>query len=175
MPLSMHAASIPAFSRTLTAMLTWLDKAEEHAKAKGFEPDVYLGLRLAPDMLPFSRQIQIASDAAKNTAARLAGEEPPAWADEESSLDELRERIQKTIDYVHSVPAASIDGSEAREVSMPAGPDMTVRFKGQDFLTGFGLPNFFFHASMTYALLRQAGVELGKRDYLGEVEMQLDA
>ena len=167
MPLSMYAASVPVFVRMLNNMLGWLDKAEAHAKAKKFEPSNYLGLRLAPDMLPFARQIQITSDTTKNCVARLAGMEPPKWADDEASLDELRARIRKTIEYASSVPAAKIDGSEAREIVLPMGPGRTMKFTGETFLKGFSLPNFFFHATMTYALLRQAGVELGKMDYLG--------
>lgn len=172
MPLTMYSASVPSFTRTLTAMLSWLDKAGAHAKDRSFDADNYLGLRLSPGMHPFSRQIQIVSDTAKNSVARLAGVEPPKWADDEGSLDALRERIQKTIDYVQSIPASEIDGSEAREILMPAGKDQTIKLKGEMFLTGFSLPNFFFHASMTYGLLRQAGVELGKRDFLGSVEME---
>ncbi len=163
----MHSASVPIFVRMLNNMLAWLDKAEAHAKAKKFEPSNYLGLRLAPDMLPFARQIQIASDTTKNCVARLAGLEPPKWPDEEKTLDELRARIRKTIEYAQSVPAAKIDGSEAREIVLPMGPGRTMTFSGETFLRGFSLPNFFFHATMTYALLRQGGVELGKMDYLG--------
>ena len=167
MPLSMHSASVPVFVRMLNNMLAWLDKAEAHAKAKKFEPSNYLGLRLAPDMLPFARQIQIATDHVKGCTARLAGMEPPKWADDEASLDELRARIRKTIDFAQSLPAAKIDGSEACEILLPLGPGRTLPFTGEVFLKHFSLPNFFFHATMTYALLRQAGVELGKMDYLG--------
>jgi hypothetical protein len=167
MSLSMHSASVPVFVRTLNNLLAWLDKAEAHARAKKFDPANYLGLRLAPDMLPFTRQIQIASDAVKNCVARLAGLEPPKWPDEEASFDELRARIRKTIEYAQSLPAAKIDGSEAREIVMPAGPGRTLSFSGEVFLKHFSLPNFFFHATLTYALLRQAGVELGKMDFLG--------
>lgn len=174
MSLNMNSASVPAFTRTLTAMLTWLDKAEEHAKAKDFDPDNYLALRLTPNMFPFSRQIQVASDSAKNCVARLAGAEPPKWADDEATFGELRTRIQKTIDYVQSVPASDIEGSEEREISMPAGPDHTIKFKGEAFLTGFAMPNFFFHSSLAYALLREGGVELGKMDYLGQVDMEYE-
>jgi hypothetical protein len=163
----MHSASVPIFVRMLNNMQGWLDKAEAYAKARKFEPSNYLGLRLAPDMLPFARQIQIASDTTKNCVARLAGLEPPKWADDEASLDELRARIKKTIEYAQSVPAAKIDGSEAREIVLPMGPGRSVTFTGETFLKGFSLPNFFFHATMTYALLRQGGVELGKMDYLG--------
>jgi len=167
MPLSMHSASVPIFVRMLNNMLAWLDKAEAHAKAGKFDPSNYLGLRLAPDMLPFARQIQIASDAVKNCVTRLAGIEPPKWEDNEASLDELRARIQKTIDFAQSVPAAKIDGSEQREILLPLGPGRTVPLTGELFLKHFALPNFFFHTTMTYALLRQGGVELGKMDYLG--------
>jgi hypothetical protein len=167
MPLSMHSASAPIFLRTLNNMLAWLDKAEHHAKEKGFDPDNYLGLRLAPDMLPFVRQIQIATDASKNCLARLAEVEPPKWADDEATFDELRPRIQKAIDYAGSMSAEQVDGSESREIVLPLGPDRSMTFTGELFLTGFALPNFFFHATTTYALLRQAGVELGKMDYLG--------
>jgi hypothetical protein len=165
MAISMHSASVPIFVRMLTNMLAWLDKAEAHAKAKKFDPNNYLGLRLAPDMLPFSRQIQIASDAVKGCLSRLAGLEAPKWADDEATLDELRARIRKTIDYAQSLPAAKIDGSEAREVALPVPGGL--RLPGEVFLKHFSLPNFFFHCTMTYALLRQGGVELGKMDYLG--------
>lgn len=167
MSLTMHSASAPIFLRMLNNMSLWLDKAEAHAKARNFDPNSYAGLRLAPDMLPLARQIQMASDTTKSCLARLAGIEPPKWADDEATLDELRARLQKTIDYAHSIPAEKIDGSEAREVVLPVGPDRSVTFSGEAFLTGFALPNFFFHASMVYALLRQAGVEVGKMDYLG--------
>ena len=167
MSLSMHSASVPIFVRMLSNMLAWLDKAEAHAKARKFDPANYLGLRLAPDMLPFTRQIQIASDAVKNCVARLAGLEPPKWEDDEATLDELRARIRKTIDYAQAAPAAKIDGSEAREILVPVGPGRTLPFTGEVFLKHFSLPNFFFHATTTYALLRQGGVELGKLDYLG--------
>lgn len=167
MSLSMHSASVPVFVRMLNNMLTWLDKAEAHAKARNFDPNQFLAMRLAPDMLPFPRQIQITSDAVKTCVARLAGLEPPKWEDKESSLDELRARIRKTIDYAQSVPAAKIDGSEAREIQVPLGPGRTLTFPGEVFLKHLSLPNFFFHVTMTYALLRQGGVDLGKMDYLG--------
>jgi len=165
MSLSMHSASVPLFVRQFNAMLMWLDKAQAHAEARKFDSANYLGLRLAPDMLPFTKQIQIACDIAKGCAARLAGQEIPKWDDTEASLDDLRARIRKTIDYVQSVPAAAFEGSEEREVvlTMRSGE---VRYSGQDYLRHFVLPNVFFHATTTYALLRHAGVELGKRDFL---------
>ena len=167
MSITMHSASVPIFVRMLNNMLGWLDKAEAHAKARKFDPNNYLAMRLTPDMLPFARQIQITTDHVKGCTARLAGMEPPKWADDEKTLGELRVRIQKAIDYAQSVPAAKLDGSEAREIALPVGPGRTISFPGEVFLKHFSLPNFFFHVTMTYALLRQAGVELGKIDYLG--------
>ena len=162
----MHTASVPVFTRMLGNMLKWLDKAETHAQARKFDPNNYLALRLAPDMLPFVKQIQIASDGAKGCVARLAGQDVPKWDDTEVTLDELRARIRRTLDYVQSVPAGQVDGSEQREIVL-AMRQGEVRFSGQDYLLHFVLPNFYFHATTAYALLRHAGVELGKRDYLG--------
>ena len=166
MSISMHSASVPVFVRMLNNLLAWLDKAQAHAEARKFDPNNYLGLRLAPDMLPFARQIQIASDAAKGCVGRLAGVELPKWEDTEASLDDLRARVKKTIDYVQSFDAAQIDGTEAKEIvlQMRAGE---VRFTGENYLKHFALPNFYFHVTTAYALLRHAGVEVGKRDYLG--------
>jgi hypothetical protein len=166
MGITMHSASVPIFVRTLTGMLAWLDKAEAHAKARKFDTAVYLQARLAPDMLPFVSQIRIASDAAKGCAARLAGMEIPRFEDNEASFDELRERIRKTIAYVESVPASAIDGSEARDIEIPRRDKEPLRLKGEFFLKHWSLPNFFFHCSMAYALLRHNGVELGKADFL---------
>ena len=167
MSLSMHSASAPIFVRTLTSMLTWLDKAQAHAEARKFDTANYLGLRLAPDMLPFTRQIQITTDGVKACMARLAGVDVPKWDDTEASLDDLRARIAKTIDYVQSFSADKIDGSDAKEVLLPTRQGDPLRFTGEAYLQFFVLPNFFFHATTTYSLLRHAGVELGKRDYLG--------
>lgn len=167
MTISMHTASAPVFKRMLGNMLVWLDKAQAHAEARKFDPNNYLGLRLAPDMLPLVKQVQIASDAAKGCMARLSGQEIPKWDDTEASLDDLRARIRKTIAYVDSVPAAQVDGSEAREIVIPMRTRDPLQFQGETFLKHFALPNFFFHTTMLYALLRHAGVELGKGDYLG--------
>lgn len=162
----MHSASAPVFLQQLGAMLAWMDKAEAHAQARKFDTAVYLGLRLAPDMLPFVSQIRIASDAAKSCMARLSGVEPPKFEDNEATLDELRQRIRKTVDYVKSVPADAIDGSEERDITIPMRTRDPLHFKGEFYLKHWALPNFFFHCSMTYALLRHAGVELGKVDFL---------
>jgi uncharacterized protein len=167
MSLSMHTTSAPALTHMLANMLTWLDKAQAHAEARKFSPDSYLALRFAPDMLPFTKQVQIACDMAKGCMARLSGAEPPKWDDTEATLEDLRARIRRTMDYIASVPAASVDGSEAREVvlQLRAGER---RFSGESYLKHWVLPNFYFHATTTYALLRQAGVELGKGDFLGK-------
>ena len=167
MSLSMHSASVPVFVRNLNNLLAWLDKAQAHAEAKKFDTAVYLGLRLAPDMLPFSKQIQIASDGAKGCVSRLAGVEIPKWEDQEASLDDLRARIRKTIDYVQSFDAARLDGSDSRAITVPMRSGDALQFNGESFLKHFAMPNFYFHATTTYALLRQAGVELGKIDFLG--------
>ena len=169
MSITMHSASVPIFVRMLGNMTVWLDKAEAHAQAKKFESAVYLTSRLAPDMLPFAKQIQIACDAVKFGIARLAGVEAPKFEDNETSLADLRARIRKTIDFVESVPASKIDGSETRDVIVPR-RDGSMTLKGEVYLKHFALPNFFFHVTTVYALLRHNGVELGKADYLGPMQ-----
>ena len=166
MSLSMHSASVPVFVRMLGNLGTWLDKAEAHALARKFDAGVYLTARLAPDMLPFTKQIQIACDAAKFGVARLAGVESPKFEDNETSLAELRERIRKTVAYVQSVPAAQIDGTEDKDVVVPR-RDGPMTLKGESYLKHYVLPNFYFHLTTAYALLRHNGVDLGKSDYLG--------
>jgi hypothetical protein len=166
MSISMHAACVPVFVKQLGAMLNWLDKAQAHAEARKFDTTVYLGLRLAPDMLPLVSQIRIASDTAKGCVARLSGQEPPKFEDNEATLDELRQRIRKTIDYVQSVPASAIDGSEAREIVLPMRNRDPLHFTGEFYLKHWALPNFFFHCTTAYALLRHNGVALGKPDFL---------
>ena len=167
MPISMHSVCAPTFVRMLGNLQTWLDKARAHAEARKFDPNNYLGLRLAPDMLPFSRQVQIASDTAKGCMARLAGVEVPKWEDNEATLAELRARAQTTIDYVKSFTAAQIDGSEGREILIPTRAGEPLVFNGESYLKHYALPNFYFHVTTAYALLRHAGVEVGKADYLG--------
>ncbi|MFL6661676.1 MAG: DUF1993 family protein [Rhizobacter sp.] len=169
MTISMHSASVPIFVRMLKNLTQWLDKAEAHAQAKKFEPSVYLSSRLAPDMLPFTNQIQIACDAVKFGVARLSGVEAPKFADDEASLADLKARIAKTIDYIESVPAAKIDGTEDKDVVVPR-RDGSMTLKGEPYLKHFVLPNFFFHVTTTYALLRHNGVSLGKADFLGALQ-----
>jgi uncharacterized protein len=167
MSLSMHAASVPVFVKMLGNMLVWLDKAQAHAEARKFDSANFLGLRLSPDMLPLARQIQITSDTAKGCAARLAGVDIPKWEDNEVTLDDLRTRVRKTVEFVQSVPAQQFEGSEAKEISLPTRSGEPRRFTGENYLKHFVLPNFYFHATVTYALLRHGGVEVGKMDYLG--------
>ena len=168
MTISMYQAAVQPFVQHLGALSALLAKAEAHAVAKKFDPAVLLSLRLAPDMLPLSRQVQIACDFAKSATARLAGAEVPNGKDDEKTLAELRGRIGKTLDYVRSFKADQIDGSEERDVTITVA-GKSVAFKGQPYLIQFVLPNFYFHCTVTYAILRHNGVELGKRDFMGSV------
>lgn len=167
MSLSMYSASVPVFVRMLGNAQKWLTKAEDHAAARKFDPVNYLGLRLAPDMLTFLRQIQIASDGAKGCVARLVGVEVPKWEDSEATMADLRARLKRTVEFVQSMPAERFAGSEAREIVLPMRQGDPLRFSGEAYLKHYGMPNLYFHLTIAYALLRQAGVELGKRDFLG--------
>jgi len=166
MSITMHSASVPVFVRLLGNLTAWLDKAEAHAAAKKFDASVLLGMRLAPDMLPLKTQIQIACDTAKFCVARLAGVEAPKFDDTEASIAELRDRIRQTVAYMQSVSAALVDGSEDKDVVIPR-RDAPVTMKGEAYLKHYATPNFYFHVTMAYALLRHNGVEIGKMDYLG--------
>lgn len=166
MSISMHSASAPVFVKMLTSLSKWLDAAEAHAAAKKFDPTVLLTARLSPDMLPFTKQVQIATDHAKGAIARLAGIEIPKFEDNEASIADLKARVRKTIDFVQSVPAAQVEGSEERDVVLPMRSG-TLNLKGEGYLLNFAMPNFYFHVTTAYALLRHNGVELGKADYLG--------
>ena len=166
MSISMYQASAPRFANTLRNLSAILDKAQAHAEAKKLDPVVLGSLRLIADMFPLSRQVQIACDTAKGALARLAGTELPKHEDTEQTIPELKARIAKTLDFVASVPAAKVDGSEAREVVMKMrGQD--VKFTGTQYLFGHALPNFYFHVTTAYNILRANGVEIGKRDYIG--------
>jgi uncharacterized protein len=166
MSISMYKASAPVFLRMLGNLDALLEKAEANAKERGFDPNLLVTSRLAPDMRPLSAQIQFASDTSKGTIARLSGGAAPAMADTETTIHELRTRIANTIDYIKSVPANAVDGSEEREVVLKF-PNGEMKFKGLDYLTGFALPNFMFHVTTAYAILRHNGVPLGKQDFLG--------
>ncbi len=166
MTISMSSASVPVFSAMLVNLSHILDKAQAHADAKKFDPAVLLTYRLAPDMLPFTRQILVACDAAKNGVARISGVEAPKFDDSEATLPELKARIQKTLDYLAAVPAERLDGTEDKEITFPAGREKTRTMKAEAYLKHWALPNFFFHITTAYAILRHNGVELGKADYL---------
>ena len=162
----MHSASVPVFIRMFANMTAWLEKAEAHAQAKKFDTSVFCTTRLAPDMLPFTRQVQIACDTAKFAVARLAGIEAPKHEDTEVSLADLKARIAKTVAFLQSVPAEQIVGTEEKDIHVPR-RDGTLVMKGEAYLKHYAHPNFYFHVTTAYALLRHNGVELGKGDYLG--------
>jgi hypothetical protein len=165
--MSFYDGSVPAFLQILGSLTGILTKAEAHCKAKNIQPDVLLGARLYPDMLPLSRQIQLACDFATKGCARLTQSEVPSTPDTEKTFDELKARLGKTTDYVKAFKPAQFDGADARDVTFPAGPDKTMTVKGQQFLSHFALPNFYFHAATAHDILRHNGVEIGKRDFLG--------
>lgn len=166
MSLTMYSASVPVFVRSLSSLGQWLLKAEAHAEAKKFDVDVLLSTRLAPDMLPFTRQIQIACDSAKFCVARLAGIEAPVFEDKETTMAELKDRIARTLAFVQSVAPDRIEGSDDKDITVPR-RDGPVVMKGEAYLDHFALPNLYFHVTTAYALLRHNGVELGKADFLG--------
>ena len=166
MSLTLYQASIPVFIRMLGNLSSILDKAAAHAEARKIDPAVFINARLAPDMYPLARQIQIATDVAKGCAARLAGIEVPSYEDNEATFADLQARIAKTVAFLQSVGAEQIDGSEEREVTLKLRGN-EVRFLGLTYLLNFVLPNFYFHITVTHAILRHNGVEIGKMDYIG--------
>ena len=168
MKISVHALSIDIFVQSLGNLSALLEKGAAHATAKKFDSAVLVTSRLAPDMLPLSKQVQIACDLAKNSIARLAGTEPPRFEDNEKTMDELQARIAKTITYLKSIPAGALEGSEDRDIKVPAG-ERTFEFKGLGFLQRWAIPNVFFHVTTAYNILRHNGVEIGKRDFLGSL------
>lgn len=169
MTISIHEQSIGAMSRALSSLAAIVDKAEAHAEERGIDHDALLHARLFPDMLDFIRQIQIASDTAKGAAARLSGVEMPSWEDDEASFADVRARIQKTLDYLAGFQPEMLDGADSRPIELKLGP-RTVHFDGKSYLLGFVLPNFYFHVTTAYNILRHNGVEIGKRDYLGATD-----
>jgi hypothetical protein len=166
MTISMYSASVPMIKTLLTALSAVLDKGAAFAEAKQIDPSVLITDRLAPDMLPLSKQVQIATDMARGGVARLSGQEMPSYTDDETTFDELKARIAKTLAFIDTVPASAIDGSETRTVTlkMRAG-DMS--FEGERYLVGFVIPNVVFHCTTAYNILRHNGVDIGKRDFLG--------
>jgi uncharacterized protein len=168
MPITMHAASVPVFTQMLGSLDTLLQKAEAHAGQRKIEPDALLQARLFPDMFPLRRQVQIACDFARGVSARLAGVEVPSWPDTEKTFGELRALIAKTLAFIGGLAPSQFDNSESREIVTRPGTPKERRFDGSTYLLRYGLPQFFFHVTTAYALLRHNGVELGKGDYMGK-------
>ena len=168
MSLTMYQASIPPILQILNSLSAILGKTAAHCEARKIDPAVLLNSRLFPDMFPLARQIQIATDHAKGLPARLSGVDVPSYADSEATIADLAARVGKTIAFVGGFTPAQIDGSEDRPVTVKAGPS-EHHFVGRQYLVHYALPNFYFHVSMTYAILRHSGVDVGKRDYLGAI------
>lgn len=173
MPFSMSQATLPALEMGLSALSGLLDKAEAYAAAKKIDVAVLLNTRLAPDMFSLTAQVQAACDLAKNGAARLSGAEPPRYEDKEKTLADLKARIAKTLAYAKSVDSKAIDGAADRQLTFPLGPKYTGEMKGDDYLNHFLLPNFYFHVTAAYVILRHCGAEIGKVDYLGNIPMKM--
>ena len=173
MAFSMSQASLPALEIGLNALSAILDKAEAYAAAKKIDPSVLLHSRLSPDMFALVRQVQIAADQAKNGSARLGGVEAPRYEDNETTTDQLKARLAKTVAYLKTLDRKQIDASADREITFPLGPTNKGHMKGDDYLNHFVLPNFYFHVTAPYAILRHCGVDIGKRDFLGAIPMKL--
>ena len=165
MAFTLHGASTSTLVSNLKNLSAFLTKAEASAQARGFDVAVLLGARLAPNMHPLVRQVQMATDNATFTMARLGGTDRPPFPDTETTIGELKDRIARAITYIESIPAVDVDASEDRMITFKAGP-MDLSFTGGDYLTRWGLPNFYFHVTTAYAILRHNGVDLGKRDFL---------
>lgn len=169
MTLSMYQASIPNFIHGLGNLSAILTKAEAYATARKFDPSVLVNFRLAPDMFPLSKQVQIVTDIVKGGAARLAGIEVPSFPDTETTFAQLQARIAKTVAFLNTITPAQIDGSEEKAISLKVG-GQDMSFKGQAYLLTFVIPNFYFHITTTYAILRHNGLEIGKKDFLGAIQ-----
>ena len=167
MTISMYNASVPLFTQLLDALNTILDKAELHAQNKQIDPNTLLQASLFPDMFNFTRQVQIATDFAKGVAARLAGVEVPVYEDNEVTFNALQARIKKTVQFISSIAPTKIEGSEEREIITRPGTPKEKKFTGQAYLLSYGIPQFFFHLTTAYAILRSKGIDIGKRDYMG--------
>jgi hypothetical protein len=172
MSFSLSSASLPVLEIGLNALSAVLDKAAAHAATKKIEPAVLLAWRLAPDMFPLVRQVQVTADQAKNGAARLAGVEPPRYEDNETTIEELKARLAKTVAFLKTLDRQAIDAAGEREITFPLGPTNKGHMTGEDYLNHFVLPNFYFHRTAAYAILRHCGVEIGKRDFLGAIPMR---
>jgi hypothetical protein len=168
MSCSMHDLSVPVFDAMLANLSACLDKGAAHAAARGFDAAVLLQSRLSPDMLPLLRQVQIACDGAKFGVARLTGVEAPKDADDDTTIEQLKARIQRVRTFINGVPAQAFEGTETRRVEVPVRTQVYA-FQGRDFVLRWAMPNFYFHTTTAYALLRHNGVDLGKRDFLGQL------
>ena len=167
MTISMYAASTPVFSQMLVSLSDILHKTEAHAAVKNIEPSVFLQARLSPDMFPLLRQVQIAADFARGVSARLAGQEVPKVEDNQQTFADCQALIKQSLDFINNIKPEQIDGQEIREIITRPGTPKERRFNGQAYLLSYGLPQFFFHITTAYAILRHHGVELGKKDYMG--------
>ncbi len=167
-PISLYAASIPVFKQMLNSMSAVLGKADAHATAKNIDADALLQARLYPDMFPLVRQVQIAAEFARGVSARLAGVEVPKFDGEEKSFADLRAMIAKSVAFIDGLAAGQIDGQEGREIILRPGTPKEKKFTGLAYLLNYALPQFFFHVTTTYAILRHSGVEIGKRDFMGQ-------
>jgi hypothetical protein len=165
--MSFYDAVVPAYLQMLNSLTGLLTKAEAHCEAKKIQPEVLLSARLFPDMLPLSKQVQLVCDFAAKGCARLTHSEVPSAPDTEKTFGELKARLAKTIEYVKSFKVAQFEGADTKDVTFPAGPDRSITLQGQQFLSAFSLPNFYFHAATAHGILRHNGVEIGKRDFLG--------
>jgi uncharacterized protein len=173
MSFSMSSSSVPAFEIGLSALSGVLDKAAAFAEAKKIDQSVLLQSRLYPDMFPLVRQVQTASDLAKNGVSRLAGVEFPAYEDNETTVGQLKDRLAKTAAYLKMIDPKKIDGAGDREITFPLGPTNQGHMNGADYLNHFLLPNFYFHVATAYAILRHYGVDIGKRDFLGNIPLKI--
>ena len=172
MQFSMSQASLPVFEVHLNVLSAILDKAAAFAAAKKIDPAVLMHSRLSPDMFDLTRQVQVATDHARRGAARLAGAEAPSYEDKETTIADLKTRLAKTVAYLKTLDGKKIDAAGEREISFPLGPSTTGQMKGDDYLNHFLLPNFYFHVTAAYAILRHLGVDVGKRDFLGSIPIK---
>ncbi len=173
MSLSMSQASLPSFEIGFSALSAILDKAEAFAAAKKIDASVLLNARLAPDMFPLVRQVQVATDLAKNGAARLAGVEPPRYEDDEKTFGELKARLAKTTAFLKTLDSKQIDAAYDHPITFPLGPTNKGQMRGDDYLNHFVLPNVYFHLAAAYAILRHNGLEIGKQDFLGAIPLKM--
>jgi uncharacterized protein len=170
---TLSEASLPVFEIGLNALSALLDKAAAHAAAKKIDTAVLLNWRLSPDMYPFVRQVQVVTDQVKNGSSRLAGVEPPRYEDNETTIEELKARLAKTAAYLKTLDRAQIDAAADREITFPLGPTNKGHMRGADYLHHFVLPNFYFHRTAAYAILRHCGVDIGKRDFVGGIPIRM--